>query len=152
MSKIVGEIATLIIQGWRPYKGEVQQSVYEEQDCMYGQLSARETRTRPYWFSRGDIFLCIGCHRKCSLSRPAGFAPPLPIEYRYDPREPFALTPQEMVAKRHTLNVIEAAYCLNVSEGLIYRYVHDGRLPALKEKPVRVRAADVERMMNDFDE
>lgn len=153
MSKIiVNEVAELVVKGWRPYQGDVQPAVYEKLDCLHGQLTARETRTRPYWFSRGDIFLCIGCHRKCSLSRPAGFTPPLPIEYDYDPEQPFRLPPQEMVARRHTLLVAEAAYCLNVSKWLIYRYINDGRLVALKENPLRVRAADVAKMMNDFDE
>ena len=152
MGKIVREIAELVVKGWRPYRGEVQPQVYEKLKCTHGQLTAREDRTRPYWFSRGDIFLCIGCHRKCSLSRPVGFMAPLPIEYEHDPAHPFRLPPQEMVARRHTLLVAEAAYCLNVSRSLIYRYIRDGRLIVLKETPVRVRASDVATLMNDFDE
>ena len=78
--------------------------------------------------------------------------PPLPINYDYDPEQPFRLTPQELVKRKHTLRVEEVAYCLNVSIGLVYRYKDEGRLTALREKPIRIRASDVEAMMSDFDE
>ncbi len=51
------------------------------------------------------------------------------------------------------LNAKQAAYCLNVSERTIYNYIAEGRaLPGSKETPVRVRAADVKRLMENFDE
>lgn len=83
--------------------------------------------------------------------RPSGFPPILPINYP-PVDEPFMLSPQELVSKRHTLRVDEAAYCLNVSERQIYNMVAEGKLVALREKPVRVRAADVALAMEDFDE
>jgi excisionase family DNA binding protein len=64
----------------------------------------------------------------------------------------FTLTPVELVKRRHTLNVKEAAYCLNVSERQVYNMVAEGKLAALRDKPVRIKAKDVERWMNDFDE
>jgi DNA-binding transcriptional regulator YiaG len=64
----------------------------------------------------------------------------------------FTLTPVELVKRRHTLNVRETAYCLNVSMRTVWSWVAEGKLVALKDKPVRVRATDVARMMNDFDE
>lgn len=64
----------------------------------------------------------------------------------------FTLTPQELVKRRHTLNVKEASYCLNVSERKIYTMIYEGALVALKTQPVRIRATDVETLMNDFDE
>lgn len=62
------------------------------------------------------------------------------------------MTPLEMVNRKHTLLVKEVAYCLNVSESLVYRYIYEGKLIAHKEKPTRVRASDVLELMNDFDE
>lgn len=64
----------------------------------------------------------------------------------------FTLTPIELVKRRHTLNVKEASYCLNISERKVYNMVAEGKLVALREKPVRIRATDVAAQMNDFDE
>ncbi len=66
--------------------------------------------------------------------------------------EHFTLTPQELVKRKPLLNVIEAAYCLNVSERKIYKWAAEGVLAALKLKPLRIKAEDVAKMMNDFDE
>lgn len=66
--------------------------------------------------------------------------------------EYYTLTPQEMVKKRHLLRVKEAAYCLNLSERQVYNLIAEGKLIALKDKPVRIKAEDVAVMMNDFDE
>ena len=154
MSKLIDEIVTLTRDGWRPYRGAVDERVYQGIGCPYGLLGSRETRIRPYWFARGDIFVCVGCSRKCSFARPAGFMPPLPLQVKYghSPEAPYTLTPQEMVTRKHLLNVDETAYCLNISTGLVYKYIAEGRLIALKENPKRVRAADVAAMMHDFDE
>jgi excisionase family DNA binding protein len=64
----------------------------------------------------------------------------------------FTLTPIELVKRRHTLNVRETAYCLNISDRRVYSMVAEGKLVALRDKPVRIKAKDVERWMNDFDE
>lgn len=154
MHRLVNEIAGLVAKGWRPYQGQVRPDVYRDLKCHLVPEKEEKTkrRERPHWFVRGDIYLCIGCPRKCCLSRPTGFQPMLPILYRDLPGEPFSLTPQEMVARRHSLTIREAAYCLNVSESLIYRYVYEGRLTRMRERPVRVRAADVAAMMDDFEE
>lgn len=152
MSKLIDDIVVLTREGWRPYRGHVQSSVYENLDCRHGLLTHRETRTRPYWFSRGELFLCVGCSRKCGLNRPAGFEPPLPIRHRTPPEQVYHLTPQELVSRKALLNVYEAAYCLNVSNNSVYRYIYEGRLPATKDRPIRVRASDVAAMMENIDE
>jgi hypothetical protein len=154
MSRLIDDIVTLTKEGWRPYRGIVQAEVYQNLECEWGSLAlkGKNLRTRPYWFTRGDIYLCLGCTRRCSLNRPAGFQVPLDIHYTYDPEQPFTLTPQEMIGRKHTLLVREAAYCLNCSESLVYRYITEGRLAALKDKPARIRVSDVAAMMNDFDD
>ena len=151
-SRLIDEIVTLTKEGWRPYRGIIQDAVYHDLACPGGVFSKAETRVRPYWFSRADIFLCVGCSKRCSLNRPVGFQPTLEINYPYDPQRPFTLTPEELVASKHTLQIREAAYCLNCSEGKVYKYIYTGVLVPLKEKPYRIKATDIQRMMNDFDD
>lgn len=148
MSKsLIRNVVNLVHAGWRPYDAEPSQDVYERLKCPH----ATASKKRPYWFTKGDIFCCIACERACSLSRPKGFPPPLPIHYPQS-GDPFAYTPQELVARRHTLNVKETAYCLNVSERKVYTMIYEGELVALKGQPVRIRATDVKEKMEDFDE
>jgi excisionase family DNA binding protein len=136
--------------GWRPYNEHPAPSVYERLECPHA--SAKSKAKRPLWFTRGDRFLCIGCTRACSLTRPTGFPPPLPLLYP-DVGEPFTRTPQELVRCKHTLTVREAAYCLNLSERKIYTMTAEGELTALRDRSVlRIRASDVRAMMEDFDE
>lgn len=152
MSSLIEDIVRLTREGWRPYQGEVRHAVYESLSCSHGLLTKRETRTRPYWFSRADIFLCVGCSRKCSLNRPAGFQPALEINYAYDPEKPFPLTPEELVVRKSSLRVDEAAYCLNCSEAKIYKDIYEGKLVTLRDKPIRIRSRDIAEKMNDWDE
>ena len=147
--KLINVVVRLVHEGWRPYDAQPNQDVYERLDCPHA--GKRSRASRPYWFTRGDIFLCIGCDRACTLNRPTGFPAPLPIHY---PRtgESYTLSPQELIARRHTLNVRETAYCLNISERKVYTMVAEGELVALRENPVRIRAEDVKAKMEDFDE
>jgi excisionase family DNA binding protein len=71
---------------------------------------------------------------------------------RQQPVKTYTLTPQEMVKKRFLLRVGEAAYCLNISGRQVYDLINEGKLIRLKDKPIRIKAEDVEIMMNDFDE
>lgn len=149
MRSLIKQVAKLVQEGWRPYDAKPKPEVYERLECPN---ASAKSRKRPCWFVRGDIFCCIACERTCSLVRPKGFPPALPINYPQPP-EPFMLTPQEMVARRHTLNVREVAYCLNVSERRVYTMIAEGELVALRGgKPLRVRASDVAKAMEDFDE
>ena len=151
-NNLIDDIVKLTREGWRPYRGTVQDAIYEGIPCPYGLLGKKETRVRPYWFSRGDIFLCVGCSKKCCLNRPAGFQPALEINYAYSPERPFTLTPDEMVARKSSLRVDEAAYCLNCSEAKVYKDIYEGKLIALREKPLRVRTKEVAERMSDWDE
>lgn len=149
MSKsLIYEVIALTKEGWRPYNGQPEGFVYESLGCK-----AFKRGKRPLWFMREDVFCCVGCANRCSLTRPAGFPLPLPMQIKYTiQNQPYALTPMEMVERKNLLSVKEASYCLNVSERLIYDWIDEGLLISLKRKPIRIRASDVKAMMNDFDE
>lgn len=149
MRSLITQVVRMVQEGWRPYNAQPRPDVYERLDCPH---MGTRSRQRPYWFVRGDIFCCIGCERACALNRPSGFPAPLPINYPSCHTEPFTLAPQELVRRRHTLNVRETAYCLNISERKVYKMVAEGELTPLREHPVRIRATDVWEKMEDFDE
>lgn len=142
LKTLIRDIVTLTKEGWRPYTAQPQQSVYDKLSC---------TSKKAYWFVRGDLYQCVGCARRCCLSRPAGFVPPLPINYASPPTA-FTLSPQEMVQRKVSLTVQEAAYCLNISESLVYKWIKRGQLVALRSRPLRVRPQEVIQNMRDYDE
>ena len=151
MKTIITDIVQLVANGWRPYNGTVDDSVYAGVGCPHapvleGAPGARRGKTVPSWFYRADIFLCLGCGRRCTLNRPRGFQAPLPIKYPSQ-ELPYTLTPQEMVTRLRLLNVSQAAYCLNASASQIYNWIAEGRLRRLEEKPVRIPAEDVRAEM-----
>jgi excisionase family DNA binding protein len=145
----VRSIIALVQAQWRPYNYTPQPAVYERLGCPY---AAPKSRKRPIWFVRGDVFTCIGCSKGCSLSRPAGFCLPLPVEYPEAPDKPFALTPAEMVQSKALLRVDEVAYCLNVSESKVYKWVAEGKLLKVRDQPIRIAAEEVASRMRDFDD
>lgn len=150
MKTLIQDIVALTREGWWLYDAHPAPSVYEQLQCPH---AGKGGRNQPHWFVRDDVYLCIGCSRRCGLKRPAGFPLPLPIKYRTVPVEaPYTLTPAEMLAKHDLLNVKQAAYCLNVSERTIYDYIAVGKLVRLKENPARVRAREVLELRNNFDE
>ena len=144
---IIKDIILLTKDGWRPYNNQPQASVYADLNCD------KYKRIKPNWFVKGDKYICLGCSNRCALQRPEGFQLPLPIKYpnTHKIRE-ITLTPEELVDCKHTLQVREVCYCLNISTQKAYGLVNEGRLTALKEKPVRVLASEVKQMMNDLDE
>ena len=151
MSKtLVKDIVTLIERGWRPYSLDVapESIVYDRLDCPY---AANKKGKMPVWFVRGDIFLCLGCVRRCCLSRPEGFMTLLPLRYSVV-NAPYALTPWEMVERRALLQVHEVAYCLNISDRNVYTWIDEGKLRSTNDKPVRVPVEDVKFKMLDLDE
>lgn len=144
-NKLIIEIISLIQNGWRPYNGAVLSTVYENLKCDI-------IKKKPAWFILSDVFQCIGCSSRCTLFRPEGFQKLLYPQYTVKKGITYSLTPEEMVNRKNTLTVGEAAYCLNVSPRTIYRLVYEAKLVALKEKPIRIRTKEVKEMMNDFDE
>ena len=145
----IQEIVTLTKEGWRPYDAEPERKVYEKLGCNY----ALRKKGRPFWFVKEDTFTCIGCASHCTLKRPAGFPAPLPIRYSVvPPEQPFTLTPLEMLERHDLLSVRQAAYCLNISERMVYDYIAEGKLIRLRENPVRVRSKEVKELRENFDE
>lgn len=147
---LIQEIVTLTKEGWRPYNAEPEGAVYRRLGCKYALCGQKR---KPFWFVRDDVFCCVGCTAHCTLKRPAGFPPPLPIRYSVIPLDqPYTLTPQEMLARHDILTVRQAAYCLNISERQVYDYIAEGKLVKLKDTPVRVRSDEVKELRSNFDE
>jgi excisionase family DNA binding protein len=149
--KFVKEFLLLYNAGWRPYTNNyatVASSLYEKLGCPYADTKNK----KPFWFVRGDVFLCVTCDKSCTLTRPEGVILPLPLAVPPLQGEKFSLTPGEMVARRSLLRVDEAAYCLNISERAVYNWIYEGKLRRTEDVPVRVSAEDVARYMQNFAE
>jgi len=134
---VVKDIVLLLNDGWRLFQGEVEQTVYEKQQCP----SLTNRRTHPKWFFRGDKYICIGCLKKCSLVRPAGFQSHLELLYT-EQEQKFILTPQEMLARLKFLTVEQVAYCLNISVSKVYKMISMSEL-ASTDSPRRVPVEEV---------
>jgi excisionase family DNA binding protein len=145
----IKNLISLVQGGWRPYNHAPRASVYEKLQCPHADTRGR---TKPFWFVRGDIFVCVSCSKGCTLTRPDGFYLPLPIKYIEKPETPYLLSPAEMVTHKALLRVDEAAYCLNVSERQIYDWITEGKLRKVKEQPIRIAAEDVMFHMTNFEE
>lgn len=144
------DIVNLTKEGWRPYEDTPDSKIYETLGC---ELVLQKKRGKPFWFTRGDLFCCIGCAMHCLLKNPPGFPVRLPLLLPEGVKPPqYAITPLEMLARHDLLNAKQAAYCLNVSERTIYNYIAEGKLVRLRENPVRVRSSEVKALRENFDE
>ncbi len=144
---LVDDILKLIGRGWRPYGVAPESHIYDKLECPHARTRGPK---KPRWFVLGDNFLCVGCERRCTLERPEGFIIPLPLVYKEDRREPYSLTPMEMLQKKPLLLVQEAAYILNVSERQIYDFITVGILRKTQTKPIRIPAEDVLAELNNL--
>ncbi|WP_347282605.1 hypothetical protein [Helicobacter japonicus] len=142
----VGEIIQLLYDNWLPYNSQPQDFVYENLKCQ------KYKKIRPCWFYKGEKFLCLGCNNKCMLFRPAGFQVPLSINYPIKLNNQYTVPAKDLVNKKALLSVYDVCYCLNISYSQVYKMIQEGKLTALKTKPIRVKAEDVKREMQDFDE
>jgi excisionase family DNA binding protein len=146
-------IIELVQAQWRPYSYEPKPSVYVKLKCPHVDAEGKKKgRKKPFWFVRGDAFLCVTCSKGCALTRPEGFVTALPMQYPAKKDEIYQLTPAEMVTRKALLRVDEAAYCLNISERQVYNWIAEGKLRRAKEQPVRVPAEDVHSCMVNFAE
>lgn len=143
----IKDIIWLIDQGWRVYNAVPNSRIYDRLNCQYAPEVCEDGRKKrknrePVWFVHSDNFVCIGCPRRCSLSRPEGFILPLPIQYE-ERKQPYTLTPAEMVQRKSLLRVDEVSYCLNISERTVYDWIAEGKLRRTEDLPVRVPSEDV---------
>lgn len=133
--------------GYRAFTGQVSASVYEKLTCP-APVFAKQLL---YQGDGQKKAVCVGCSKECKPDNLDDFALKIQVK-AIDYKRSYAITPSDMV-KRHTLlTAKQAAYCLNVSERTIYSMISDGRLVRTRDNPVRVRASEVEKYMNDFDE
>ena len=147
--KFVKDFLLLHNAGWRPYNSKPDAAVYKKLDCPHAGTKGKE----PFWFVRGETFLCVTCDKSCSLVRPEGMLLPLPIFFPAKRDKDFTLTPGELVARKALLRVDEIAYCLNISERTVYDWIAEGKLRrAVGGEPVRVPSEDVAHYMRNFEE
>jgi excisionase family DNA binding protein len=140
----IDQIIKLTQSGWRAYEGQATATVYDNLDCEKNQ------RGRARWFAKGDLLVCIGCERACTLPCPEGFQLPL-FKYPAPPSPIFRLAPDELLAKRKLLTVNEAAYVLNVSPRQIRNMIHEGRFQVTRNTPMRIPVAEVRASAEDVD-
>lgn len=139
----VEDIKKLAAEGWSVWPWEPAAEVYDRQNC--------ENQASAVWFYRAQVYMCAGCRKQCCLYRPKGFYAPKGAT-KLETVTHYSLTPEEMVNKKHTLTVDEAAYCLRVSKSKIYRLKDTGDLIARHGKPIRIKADSVKAYMENFDE
>jgi excisionase family DNA binding protein len=138
----IDQIIKLTQCGWRAYEGQATAAVYDPLDCEKAQ------RSRARWFAKGDLLICIGCERACTLPCPDGFQLPL-FKYPAPPRPVFRLPPDQLLANRKLLTVNEVAYVLNVSPRTVRYMIRDGRFQVTRDNPLRVPVAEVRAMVAD---
>ena len=148
MNSQIDRIVFLTEKGWHPYEGSIAETVYDRLGCktpFFGKW-LYDGRT-------GRKATCIGCAKYCVTDSMEGFTPiPTTLMATHKRGNYFSLSPVEMANRLHLLTVKQAAYCLNVSIRTVYSYIDMSKLAVLREKPIRIKAEDVRKMMNDFDE
>jgi excisionase family DNA binding protein len=136
---LVGEIITLMHDGWAAYRGRIEEGVYDRLRCHKPGQAA--------WFVKGETYLCLGCDRRCLEQAPDGFQLALPAPatgYRVVIADAPALTVRQLLDLGRPLRIDEVAYCMNVSRREVYYMIEDGRLQTVGDgKPVRVTPESV---------
>jgi len=140
----IDKIIKLTQCGWRAYEGQATGQVYDNLDCGVS------NRGRARWFARGDLLVCIGCERSCTLPCPDGFQLPL-FKYPAPPTPAFRLPPEQLLAKRLFLSTNEVSYILNISPRQVRTLIYMGRLRATKDLPRRIPAEEVRAMIAGMD-
>lgn len=140
----IDQIIKLTQHGWRAYEGLATAAVYDNLDCE------KNRRGRARWFAKGDLLICVGCDRSCSLSCPAGFQLSL-FKYPAPPHPAFRLLPDELLTRRKLLTVTETAYILNISPRRVRSLIYEGRFNVTKEAPTRIPVAEVKAMAENVD-
>ncbi|MDR1398132.1 MAG: helix-turn-helix domain-containing protein [Desulfarculales bacterium] len=145
-STLIKRILAFVNHGWKPYNREPSKKVYDKIDCP--NLGAKGTK-KPLWFVREDMLACVTCNRPCVLSQPKDFYLPLPLKFQQN--KSYHLNPKELITHKALLRIDEAAYCLNVSDRLIYDWIAEGKLRKTKIIPVRIPSEDVAALMREIE-
>lgn len=140
----IDQVIKLTQCGWRAYEGQATAAVYDNLDCE------KSRRGRARWFAKGDLLVCIGCDRSCTMSCQEGFQLPL-FKYPAPPSPVFKLTPDELLSRRKLLSVNEAAYVLNVSIRRMRNMIHEGRFRITKTTPYRIPADEIRAHLNNVE-
>jgi excisionase family DNA binding protein len=148
-ASLIRGIIDLTNANWRPYNYEVPKAIYDRLECPHAYSKGQK---KPFWFCRGDIFLCVSCSKGCTLTRPEGMLLTLPLRFSSSkPKKEFLLPPAELARSKYLLRPDEAAYCLNISVRTVYTWIDEGKLRKLKAHPTRIAAEDVARLMTEFE-
>jgi len=140
-SKLCRTMAQMMIEGFRPYAGEIEAEVYKQLGC--------KDSSRAYWLHRWPILHCLGCNKRCTPKGTGGFQVPLQLPAVSQGK--YSLLPEEMVRAKKLLRVDEAAYCLNLSERSTRRLIAEGVLVRHQRRPVRVTSESVREEMERVD-
>lgn len=128
-------VSLLVNACWKPYNEIIPDKIYSELECKH-ELAAE-------WYVNEDVYLCLGCPTHCLLHRPEGF------DCNPNQSGKFGATPAELLSKHELLTIKQAAYCLNVSYGLVFRWVVEGKIPATKFKPRRIPSSVIRQKMTE---
>ncbi|SHI60311.1 helix-turn-helix domain-containing protein [Halodesulfovibrio aestuarii] len=135
-------MAKMMIDGFRPYGGEIDAGVYAKLGC--------KDSSRAYWLHRWPILHCLGCKKRCTPKSTNGFQVPMKFPAVQE-RGKFSLLPEEMLRTKKLLRVDEAAYCLSLSEATVRRLVDEGVLVRHVRLPIRITAESVQEEMERVD-
>lgn len=140
---LINQVLDVLSKGYRPYRGHVDDAVYETICC--------DSPEDASWFEHERRFICLGCQRHCALVDPPGMQLTIPMKVKSSygvvmlAQLP-SVTVDEILATGRPLRPDEAAWALNVSTREIYYMVEDGRLnQAGSGRPLRVTSDSVRR-------
>lgn len=126
----IDRVVKLLSSGYLPYKGPVEQCVYDHLEC---------TQKKHSWFVKeGRYFVCLGCPKACSLADPAGFQfvlPRKPPRFKVAVAELPYVSADDLLKKLGRFNVSQAAYVLGLSERTVYDLIDGGRLTLVDVAP-----------------
>lgn len=140
MSAVFDDLLRLLHWEYAPYRGHVDDRVYQDVGC--------DKPKRARWMVRGGKYVCLGCGKRCSLVDPAGFELMLPVTIRtksFAYANLPAVSAEELLRKKMLLTVREVEFILSLSSRTIYTLVEEGRLDCHPDPPKRITADSVRR-------
>ncbi|KAF1073311.1 helix-turn-helix domain-containing protein [Halodesulfovibrio sp. MK-HDV] len=141
-SKLCRIMAQMMIEGFRPFRGEIAEDVYSKLGC--------KDASSAYWLHRWPILHCLGCNKRCTPKNTEGFQVPMQFPASQT-QSKFSMLPEEMLQAKKFLRVDEAAYCLNISERTVRKLVDEGVLVRHMRLPIRITVESVREEMGRVD-